>query len=126
MYNNYPDGMRESDIPGWNDWDTTLDGTCDAPDVTVGLVDIDTFRVYLISIRKILENKFLPSNDENLKKAIDRVNELINLVNNPMKAEVYNCPFEGEVDAVGSGNTLYWNCPICQTEHEQEVPRYDD
>ena len=126
MYNNYPDGMRESDIPGWNDWDTVIYGTCDAPDVMVDVVDLDTFRSYLVSIRKILENKFLPTNDAGLKLAIDRVNELIKIANNPMKAEIYNCPFDGEVDAIGSGNTYYWQCPICEVEHEQEIPRDDD
>ena len=126
MYSNYPDGMRESDIPGWNDWDTTVDGTCGASDVMIDVVDVDMFRSNLLSIRKILENKFLPSNDAGLKLAIDRVNELLKFTNNPMNAEVHNCPFEGDVDAIGSGNTAYWQCPICEVEHEQEIPRYDD
>ena len=122
MYNNYPDGMKESDIPGWNDWDTTIVGECNTADVKINVVDLEIVLNYLISIRKIVENDFATNGDNpDLGVALDRINQLITMVRNPVSAEVYNCPFNGEVDALGSGNTLYWQCPWCETEHEWEM-----
>lgn len=32
--------------------------------------------------------------------------------------EVYQCPFEGEVDVQEWNYTITWECPLCGAEHE--------
>jgi hypothetical protein len=119
MWNNYPDGMRESDIPGWNEYDTSVtDATCDASDVTLSFVDLEIVESYLIKIYNLVNNEFLKINSDELKTILDKISELTKIIKHPVNAEVYNCPFNDDVEAVGDGNEIYWSCPWCQTEHQ--------
>lgn len=36
------------------------------------------------------------------------------------------CPFVGEVDTQYSDGYEYWDCPLCGTEHEEEIDMYPD
>lgn len=125
MWNNYPDGMRESDIPGYNEYDITINAECGAPDVTLGFVDLDHVNAYILKIYNLVNKEFLKGKNPDLGVVLTRLDELKKIVNNPVKTEVHNCPFDDEVEAVGDGSEIYWTCPWCESEHQFTRDRDD-
>jgi hypothetical protein len=125
MSNNYPPGMRESDIPGFNDWETTEERSCGIADAVV--VTMDTAGLY-VDIGWALEYlykhqkgaKFIGERDY-FDLAIDtlrRTRESIEKESYEVTAET--CPFKGEVDVLYSEGKMFWECPLCHVEHDEE------
>jgi hypothetical protein len=115
---NYPDGMRESDIPGWNEWETMIDATCNNA-MDLDFIDLDELKD-MIKVITFLEAKDgmvgRANNFSIISKELQKVN---NLLNNPTKFYV-ECDFKGEVEAICDGNSYGWQCPKCNAEHEGE------
>lgn len=122
---NYPPGMKESDIPGFNDWETTEERTCEASDAIV--VTMDTVGLYLDlgwALQYLYKHqngdKFLGDRDY-FQFSIDtlrRTRENIERYSYEVTAE--KCPFKGEVDVVYSEGKIFWECPLCHNEHEED------
>jgi len=127
---NYPAGMTSSDIPGWDEREMEIYTRCDAPDAEVRVADLDNALITVSWIKKLIENEInqVPPPKglaPNLERALQKVNEIKTTLSYKTTATVDYCPFEGDVESVFSGRTVYWKCPICSAEHEDDSSIYE-
>jgi hypothetical protein len=115
---NYPDGMRESDIPGWNEWETMIDATCNYG-MDLKFVDPDELKDIVQRIASLVSKDGMAGRTNHfaeISKELEKANNLIN------DAPIFyvECDFKGEVEAICDGNSYGWQCPKCNAEHEGE------
>jgi len=126
----YPAGMRESDIPGWDEREMEIYARCDAPDAEVRVADLDHALNIASWIKKLIENEINgveppKGYGPNLERALQKVENIKTVLSYKTTAVVDFCPFEGDVEALFSGGTAAWQCPICNAEHEDDISNYE-
>lgn len=52
-----------------------------------------------------------------LKGKVTRLKSLVDAI----EETDLECSFEGDVDVALGGQTLYWTCPVCGEEHEEDA-----
>jgi hypothetical protein len=124
---NYPPGMRESDIPGFNDWDTVEYRSCGSPDAIV--VAMDTVGLY-VDIGRAVEHLYKHQRgaklvSQNNETYYDLAIQTLKRVSSNIQCESYEvtvekCPWKGETDITYSDDKMFWECPLCRTEHEED------
>ena len=65
----------------------------------------------------------------NLYKYISMINSMFNMSDITTETQVKKCGFVGEVDKQSYGGQIWWECPQCGKEYEEEVERelpYDE
>lgn len=104
---NYPDGMRESDIPGW--YDTESVEKCDSGE-QVHLIPPSLFDSLQELSREVsaIRNAEVPEDMQDLFKRLRHVLSEITIA-----GESLECSFEGDVIVDRSG----WDCPVCETHY---------
>lgn len=104
---NYPDGMRESDIPGW--YDTESVEKCDSGE-QVHLIPPSLFDSLQELSREVsaIRNAEVPEDVQDLFKRLQHVLSEITIA-----GESLECSFEGDVIVDRSG----WDCPVCETHY---------
>ena len=129
MYNNYPPGVRESDIPGYDQQEHVEHRTCGATEITLQVVDVGQVAM---AVRDALGHIKRHQNGDGdpgrvgiplLDRAVNRLTYAAKLVNEEMLQADADCPFEGEVEVTYGGGTWGWECPLCGTEHQGEIER---
>jgi len=123
--NNYPPGVSESNIPGWNNFDLEIYVECMSKNKSIKVIDVQDAIVVSQWIKQLLSREINEPNSTDLVRALERVEQLINILNYKCTVNVDNCPFKGDVDASSDGETLFWQCPMCDTEHEDKY-QYSD
>ena len=101
---NYPDGMRESDIPGW--YDTESVETCNSAE-QVHVVPPSLFDSLQELSREVSAMK--DAVPEDLFKRLRHVLSEVTIA-----GETLECSFDGEVIVDRNG----WDCPACETHYD--------
>lgn len=129
MYNNYPPGVRESDIPGYDQQEHVEHRECGATDVTLPVVDVyqidSAVQGALGYIKRHQSGDAEPGRVgvPLLDRAVNRLTYAVKLLNDEALNADTDCPFEGEVEVIYGGGTWGWECPLCGTEHQGEIER---
>ena len=101
---NYPDGMREADIPGW--YDTESIEVCSSKE-QVHVVPPSLFDSLQELSREVSAMK--DAVPEDLLKRLRHVLSEITIA-----GETLECSFDGEVIVDRNG----WDCPACETHYD--------
>jgi hypothetical protein len=132
MYNNYPPGVRESDIPGYDDQYHTEHRQCGASDVSLLVVDVNEISSAVTAAVDYIKRHQERDGESGvaaavtfLDKAVTRLSYASKLLGDNMFVEA-DCPFEGEVDVLYGGGAWGWDCPLCGTEHQGDIKRERD
>jgi hypothetical protein len=116
---NYPDGMRESDIPGW--YDTESLEKCNSGE-QVHVVPPSLFDSLQELSRELQDpatttpatiQQRLPYIQDLLKRLRHVLSEIT------IAGETLECSFDGDVIVDKSG----WDCPVCETHYDH--PEYE-
>jgi len=113
---NYPDGMRESDIPGW--WDTESVKVC-VSEKQVHVVPLslfDSLQELLMEVSAMKDAEF-PEIRPYLKDLFNRLRSLLSEIT--IGGETLECAFDDEVIVDSDG----WDCPVCETHYDH--PEYE-
>ena len=108
---NYPDGMRESDIPGY--YDTESIETCDSGE-QVHLVPPSLFDSLQELSREVsaIRNAEVPEDMSDLFKRLRHVLSEVTIA-----GESLECSFTGDVIIDRNG----WDCPVCEKHYDHLV-----
>ena len=129
MYNNYPPGVRESDIPGYDDHYSTETRECGATEIKLKAIDVYDLSVHvegaLTSVKRHLSGDGEPGKIgiPHLDRAVNRLTYAVGLLKDQVLEADADCPFEGEVEVCYGGGTWSWECPLCGTEHQGDIER---
>jgi hypothetical protein len=122
MGSNYPPGVtgREYQIAG-PDYERTVKRACRASDVEITLPNDDVPGLAHLALG-ILDGKILIRRGADpVARAKTRLQEIISAYENGSKIDVAECPFDGEVDVQGFQGVETWTCPLCGTDHEDDI-----
>lgn len=110
---NYPDGMRESDIPGW--YDTESIEVCSSKE-QVHVVPPSLFD----SLQQLFREASDIPNAKVPEHLLDFMKELRHVLSEiTIAGETLECSFDGEVIVDRNG----WDCPACETHYDH--PEYE-
>lgn len=115
---NYPPGVTgyEYAING-PDWEGEVDRECRQKGVTATVAPVDLVE----ALNDLVDKKDKPSAAHALRYVLD-------LLTPPQAAwipvELDECQFTGDVEASSYNGVLWWTCPMCGAEHEEEL--YDE
>jgi hypothetical protein len=107
---NYPDGMREADIPGWYDTDSLE--KCDSGE-QVHVVPPSLFDSLQELSREVSStcSWIMPLVPEDVQDLFKRLQHVLSEIT--IAGETLQCSFEGDVIVDRSG----WDCPVCETHY---------
>ena len=110
---NYPDGMREADIPGWDDTESIE--VCNSEE-QVHVVPPSLFDSLQELSREVsaIRNAEVPEDMQELFKRLKHVLSEITIA-----GETLQCSFDGEVLVDRNG----WDCSVCETHYDH--PEYE-
>jgi non-ribosomal peptide synthetase component F len=110
---NYPDGMRESDIPGW--YDTESVETCNSGE-QVHLVPPSLFDSLQELSREVSSTCrwIMPLVPEDIQDLFKRLQHVLSEVT--IAGESLECSFTGDVIIDRNG----WDCPVCEKHYNHE------
>lgn len=122
--NNYPPGVtgNEPQIRGWDD-EQDEERECGRP---------TSLRVFTASAAREVERiKVLLAEIAAGQKPASLADTLVGNLDYLVRfrvedAEIDACPFVGEVTILWSGSTGYWDCPVCDSRHEEEAEVLDE
>lgn len=109
---NMPDGVTESMIPGWNAIDGERDVYC-GKNGKFTAVTYDAYECAKELLEMMQDNGFT---DRAWRLALQLAKEVTGKY--PISG---TCEFSGTVEGIFDNSTFYWDCPICQTEHEDSL-----
>ena len=115
---NYPAGVtgHEPAISGYDTRDVSVE--CFREDVSG--VPTALVMTLLNQIEQTLTAPYGYTAEERVARALHAVQRATAQVE-AAKGEHVECGFEGDVEASVEHGTLYWTCPWCDTEHEDNV-----
>lgn len=119
---NYPPGVtgREWQIAG-ADREVDERRTCGAENVEV-LVPRDEVESYIDLALGVLTGRVLVREGaDRVDRAIVHLTRAFEAFKGMDKTEVAVCPFDGTVTVQQYGTTLTWVCPLCDTDHEEDL-----
>lgn len=131
MYNNYPPGVRESDIPGYDQREFMEHRTCDATEVMFKTIDVYSVDSAVQTALGYVKRHQDGDGESGvlgtplLDRAVSRLTYAVKLLNDEAYDVDGDCPFEGEVEVIYGGGTWSWECPLCGSEHQGEIKRDD-
>ena len=110
---NYPDGMREAEIPGWDDTESIE--VCNSEE-QVHVVPPSLFDSLQELSREVsaIRNAEVPEDMQELFKRLKHVLSEITIA-----GETLQCSFDGEVLVDRNG----WDCSVCETHYDH--PEYE-
>lgn len=123
---NYPPGVtgREYAIAG-PDWEGTIEKECQADGTSflvLGKVEADDFERIAVQLDMLHRRLYCEPGDHVALEELEMLRRYVqNVKRGIYEAQDEVCPFAGEVDAETYQGALSWTCPLCGTEHTEDL-----